>query len=340
MEDIGLIMDVLNKEKGNPPDDEIERRLQDFHRRHADRRPISTLQKIGIGLGIAASIALAFILVKPLGTSQDSIELQLGENGIVAQSGNDEMTASSQKEIPVSLDERTHEQKIDSKELSRFFANTDTIKLNVSRGHSCKVVLPDGSCAYLHPGTKMVYPKAFDGLERRVRLEGEAYFVIHKDKKHPFIVTTANSETLVTGTEFNVNTGGANNPGTQVTLINGSVQLSNKLNQQKVFLSPGEEATIMGGHPISVCEADTMAFVAWRDGYFYFDHTTLENILQKICQSYGVRAVYSDSKLGNYRMHFTLRRDQDLKEAIDMLNKMKKVKVSLMYGKLYIQERR
>ena len=339
MEDIGLIMDVLNKEKGNPQDDEIERRLQDFHRRHADRRPISTLQKIGIGLGIAASIALAFILVKPLGTSQDSIELQLGENGIVAPSGNDETTASSQKEIPLSQDELTHEQKIDSKALNQVFAGTDTIKLNVSRGHSCKVVLPDGSYAYLHPGTKMIYPKAFDGQKRRVRLEGEAYFVIHKDKKHPFIVATANSETLVTGTEFNVNTGSDNHPGTRVTLINGSVQLSNKLNQQKVFLSPGEEATVMGGHPISVCDADTMRYVAWRDGYFYFDDATLESILRQIGQSYNVKTVCSNAKLTQYRMHFMIRRDQELSEVIDRLNKMKKVKVSLVHGKLYVQER-
>lgn len=337
MEDIGLIMDLFNKEKGLPSDEDIERRLKNFYVANpAGRKPFF---RIGIWLGIAAAIVLAFILVNPFAGHQDSVELQLAQNGILASSdGSSYSEGMSKLKVPSSLDGNTHEQEIDSKELGKVFTSTDTIKLNVAKGHTCKVILPDGSCAYLHPDTKMVYPREFDGQERRVRLDGEAYFVVRKDKSHPFIVATANSETLVTGTEFNVCSGSAANPGTRVTLVNGSVQLSNKVNRQKVFLTPGEEATVREGYPISVCETDTMTYVAWRDGYFYFDNTSLYEILQKVSQSYGVQVVFSDSKLGSYRMHFTLRRDQSLKEAVEMLNRMKKVKVSIKGGKLYVEE--
>lgn len=336
MEDIALVMDILNKEKISISDEEIESRLQCFHKR----------RKQGLGYkmifwpAVAAAIALAVILTKPFGGTSETTELHLDGNAVVAsnQKTGDPDRQAAPTVIPVSTDAVTHEQQIESKEIEKVLTSTDTIKLNISMGHSCKVILPDGSCAYLHPGSKMVYPKRFDSAERRVRLEGEAYFVVQKDKKHPFIVATANSETLVTGTEFNVNTGDLHNPSTRVTLVSGSVQLANRQSHQKVFLSPGEQGIILPDRPIGVCEADTMGLVAWRDGYFYFDDTTLENILHQICQYYGVPAVYSDSRLGRYRMHFTLRRDQDLKSAVAMINRMKKAKVTLMYGKLYVTE--
>lgn len=341
MEDLGLITDVLNQERISLTDEDIEQRLANFHRMHdCEDLPAASSKAalygrfVKIGLSIAAAIVLVFILAKFFDKPSTSLELQLAENGVVAHSADD--TAEGTRYIPTSQAGDTEEQQVESKDLEKLFTATDTIKLNVSNGHSCKVVLPDGSCAYLHPNTRLVYPKKFDGDERRVRLEGEAYFMIQKDKKHPFIVSTETSETLVTGTEFNVNTDHAT---VKVTLVNGSVQFSNKQSKQRVFLMPGEEATLRGNSHIQVCEADTMKYVSWRDGYFYFDNTSLEDILRQISQSYAIQTVCSDAKLTHYRMHFLLRRDLDIEEVVDRLNKMKKVKVSLRHGKLYVEER-
>lgn len=371
MEDIALIMDILNKEQTTLTDDDIEKHLRQFHQGHEDpatHRGV-WLRHIGIGVAAAAAIAATVVLVKPFDKGQPSCERpSIAQNAIATPIGKHASQQSPDKSVS-STDNSIHEQEDamedatknvmaeaeDKKHAEELVAanlrssegetqpeetaNDDLVKLSVSKGHSYKVKLPDGTSVYLHPGSKMVYPRHFCGAERRVRLEGEAYFVVHKDKQHPFIVSTANSETLVTGTEFNVSTGNGIKPCTSVTLINGSVQLSNKQNQQKVNLVPGEEGIVRDNRPISVCEADTMKFVAWRDGYFYFDNTTLDDILRQVCQSYEVQAVYSDRKLGDYRMHFALRHDQDLKEVVNMINKMKKVKVTLMYGKLYVQER-
>lgn len=371
MEDIALIMDILNKEQTTLTDDDIEKHLRQFHQGHeapASHRSL-WLRHIGIGVAAAAAIAATVVLVKPFDkTPPSSGQPSIAQNTMAPQTGNHSRQQSPGKSVSSTSNDiheqeeameettknamedakdKNHEEELVAAHLQPSEGQTqpeepaedDLVKLSVSKGHSYKVKLPDGSSVYLHPGSKMVYPRDFCGAERRVRLEGEAYFVVHKDKQHPFIVSTANSETLVTGTEFNVNTGDGSKPCTSVTLINGSVQLSNKQNQQRVNLVPGEEGIVRGNRPISVCEADTMKFVAWRDGYFYFDNTTLDDILRQICQSYDVQAVYSDRKLGNYRMHLALRHDQDLKEVVEMINKMKKVKVSLMYGKLYIQER-
>ncbi len=337
MEDIGIITDILNQENLSITDDDVERELRDFHQKHDNKKPHLPSMAIKVCLGAAAAIALLLAMALPSLQKDTTVELSTTDNGLVARQK--VAAGSSAEPINTAVDEKTGEQQVESKDLERIFAHVDTIRLNVSKGHSCKMVLPDGSLAYLHPDTRLTYPKSFDGAERRVTLDGEAYFVVKKDKQHPFIVATASSETLVTGTEFNVKASEKSDAMVKVTLVNGSVQFSNRLGQDKVTLSPGKEALLIANRPIQVHEADTMEYVAWRDGYFYFDNASLQDILARISQSYGVKTVIANSKLTQYRMHFMLQRDLTLDEVVDNLNRMKKVKASIVNGKLYIQER-
>ena len=338
MEDIGIISDILNKEKMSLTDDDIDKRLQHFHKKHKKKgNLLSAGTMMKISLSAAAAIALALVLHKSLKSSESAVVLQTTDKGLVAT--NDFRTSTATRQITANKNSVNSEDELESEEIDKLFADADTIKLNVSKGHSCKVVLPDGSCAFVHPDTKLMYPKQFVGNERRVTLDGEAYFIVKKDREHPFIVGTASSETLVTGTEFNVKASEKINSTVKVTLVNGSVQFSNKQNKQRVFLTPGKEAVMKSNSPIFVCDADTMKYVAWRDGYFYFDDVRLEDILIQICQSYNVKTVCSNNRLTQYRMHFLLRRDLELSEVVNSLNRMKKVKVSLNNGTLYVKER-
>lgn len=337
LEDIGIISDILNQKSLSITDDDVEKRLRDFHQEHNNKKPHLPSMVIKVCLGAAAAVALLLVVVRASLKKETTVELSTIGNGLVA---NREMAAgSSAKRIATAVDETTGEQQVESKDLDRLFDHVDTIRLNVSKGHSCKMVLPDGSLAYLHPDTRLMYPKSFDGAERRVTLDGEAYFVVKKDKQHPFIVATASSETLVTGTEFNVKASEKSDATVKVTLVRGSVEFSNRQGQDKVTLSPGKEALLRASRPIQVHEADTMEYVAWRDGYFYFDNASLQDILAQISQSYGVKTVIADAKLTQYRMHFMLQRDLPLDEVIDNLNRMKKVRASIVNGKLYIQKR-
>ena len=337
LEDIGIISDILNQKSLSITDDDVEKRLRDFHQEHNNKKPYLPSMVIKVCLGAAAAVALLLVVVRPSLKKETTVELSTIGNGLVA---NREMAAgSSAKRIATAVDETTGEQQVESKDLDRLFDHVDTIRLNVSKGHSCKMVLPDGSLAYLHPDTRLMYPKSFDGAERRVTLDGEAYFVVKKDKQHPFIVATASSETLVTGTEFNVKASEKSDATVKVTLVRGSVEFSNRQGQDKVTLSPGKEALLRASRPIQVHDADTMEYVAWRDGYFYFDNASLQDILAQISQSYGVKTVIADAKLTQYCMHFMLQRDLPLDEVIDNLNRMKKVRASIVNGKLYIQKR-
>ena len=67
-----------------------------------------------------------------------------------------------------------------------------------------KVTLEDGSVISLEPGSQLNYfPGSFTG-KRELRLTGEAFFEVVKDKKHPFLVFTSGITTKVLGTSFRI----------------------------------------------------------------------------------------------------------------------------------------
>lgn len=317
------------------PSEEVQARLDAFHQTHSqmggnEKSKMALLHLLWVKalIGVAAASAIVVLLL-PFGKGGNTV-VNVSEQGIIASANQHH---SESKLIATDADAVTHERQITSEDIDAYFSRTDTVLLNVDRGQQCKVVLPDGSTVFLHPGSKLVYPKEFDGYERRVKVIGEAYFKVHKDKEHPFIVETKNSETLVTGTEFDVNT--YDEKMIKVTLVNGSVQFANTKSNRKVMLRPGQQVQLCNDN-MNVCDADTMQLVAWRDGYLFFDNASLNEILQQISSSYNVPVVCHDSRLLEKRMHFVMRRDQEIEYAIDILNKMKKMKVSLENGKLHI----
>ena len=71
------------------------------------------------------------------------------------------------------------------------------------RGNLYDVILPDGSRVRLNGGTRIVYLTLF-GDQRRVEVDGEAYFEVEHDARRPFVVVTGEVSSTVLGTPFNV----------------------------------------------------------------------------------------------------------------------------------------
>ena len=58
---------------------------------------------------------------------------------------------------------------------------------------------------HLNRGTTLRFPVNYDRKERRVYLDGEAYFEVTHNPRHPFIVETSNQISVqVLGTKFNL----------------------------------------------------------------------------------------------------------------------------------------
>ena len=95
----------------------------------------------------------------------------------------------------------------------------------VSAGAAISVItLPDQTKVTLNRYSSLTYPDRFKEDRREVQLQGEAYFEVEKDARHPFVVKADPVEVEVLGTHFNVEA----YPGdaeVKTTLLEGSVGL-------------------------------------------------------------------------------------------------------------------
>lgn len=320
----------------------VDMELERFKKRQYSVRMHSNLWKTGIG--IAAMIAIlfgAYYLINSLTTPVlEPITVFTADNTpqhITLQKDNGEKIVldepqSTNQALPQKVISKSEKKELDYRQV--ISTTTQTHVLTVPRGESFKVVLCDGTEVWLNANSNFVYPTAFIGNERIVTLEGEAYFKVTKDPKRPFIVKTKTVQTRVLGTEFNIRSYTPED--THVVLINGKVEVSNTKRGSYTRLYPGEDAHLQSDGNFVLAEVDLDSYVYWKDGYFYFDDVTLKDIMQNLGRWYNVNIEFRNKEAMEYKMHFISDRTKDLEHTISLLNRMKKVTVTLQGNTLTI----
>ena len=74
----------------------------------------------------------------------------------------------------------------------------------VPKGQVNQVFLADGTRIWINSESEVLAPSVFGQSERVVKLTGEAFFEVAKDKKRPFRVEVNGQQIEVLGTSFNV----------------------------------------------------------------------------------------------------------------------------------------
>ncbi|MCD0490421.1 DUF4974 domain-containing protein [Pedobacter sp. MC2016-14] len=171
--------------------------------------------------------------------------------------------------------------------------------ISTAKGEMYQVILPDQSVVWLNAASSLKYPASFANLkERKVILDGEAYFQVTHNAKQPFRVQTAAQLIEDIGTAFNVNSY-SDEPGIKTTLVEGSVRINNN-----TLLKPGEQA-MNSGNSIKVLQVDTETATGWKDGDFVFKETDFKTAMRKIARWYNVEVIYhpgigNDIELGGW----------------------------------------
>lgn len=165
--------------------------------------------------------------------------------------------------------------------------------LSTAKGETYQVRLPDGSLVYLNAASSLTYTASLiENGKRVVKLIGEGYFEVFKDKQHPFIVKTNKQEVEVLGTHFNISSY-ADEEVEKTTLLEGSVKLSASGNSK--VLRPGQQAKLFAGK-IQINETDTDLAVAWKNNEFVVQSENIETIMKMISRWYNVEVVYIGEK--------------------------------------------
>lgn len=173
--------------------------------------------------------------------------------------------------------------------------NATTNTLSTANGETYQVRLPDGTKVWLNAASSITYAAALSERgTRNLKLEGEAYLEVAKNKARPFIVETSTQQIEVLGTHFNVNAY-ADEGRTVTTLLEGSVKVGIASAAGKprhdVILKPGEQA-INTVSKIQTVKADLTTAVAWKDGEFIFKNASVPEILRQVARWYNLEIVY------------------------------------------------
>ncbi|MBL7737039.1 MAG: FecR domain-containing protein [Chitinophagaceae bacterium] len=187
------------------------------------------------------------------------------------------------------------------------------------KGGQFKLVLPDGSAVWLNAASSITFPTAFTEGERVVKITGEVYFEVAKNKRQPFFAEVNGARVEALGTHFNINAY-EDEAYVRTTLLEGRVRVSNEMGSQ--LLAPGQQAIYgsngVGGFKL-INNIDVSQVVAWKNGFFEFDNMDLPAIMRQIGRWYDVEIIYqgtnTDIKLGG-----GISRNLNLQGLLSLLN--------------------
>jgi len=203
-------------------------------------------------------------------------------------------------------------------------------------GAKSKIILPDGTVVWLNSGSKLSYSGKFKDSVRSVELDGEAFFDVVKDAKHPFIVHTSGIDIRVLGTAFNVKSY-ESDPTIETTLIRGLIEVvkKNESSGSKIIVKPHEklifnkadqslisalkmeETKYTNTHtsvkivtkeisivsiPPTVADS-ALVETAWIHNKLVVDGETFAAFAKKMERWYNVHIVFRNSRIEDYRFH-------------------------------------
>lgn len=197
--------------------------------------------------------------------------------------------------------------------------------LYIPAGQRIRITLSDSTDVWLNARTIFTYPAVFSGKERRVSVEGEAFFSVAKNPEKPFIVCSGGAEMRVLGTKFNVN--GYAGDEIQTSLLEGSLQVYlPDMDEEGIILKPNEQVTIKGNS----MKIDTIPYndyFLWTDGIYSFDNEPLGNILKRMELYYDVKIVVKDPSISKWKYRGKFRQQDGIDEILRMIQRIHKFKI-------------
>lgn len=194
------------------------------------------------------------------------------------------------------------------------FGDSGYEEIYVPKGERLQMMFQDGTRAYINSDSRLKYPRKFAWSGREVYLEGEAYFVVAKNARRPFIVNLDGPAVHVLGTSFDVKAYPENNEIT-VCLDEGHVNLTLP-SDKKYPLKPGEK--LVYNREDDRCtvtrNVDTQFSSLWKKNVIAFKDTPLDEVVKVLNRWYDVDFEIKDETARN--VYFTLTSEHTLLEKV------------------------
>jgi ferric-dicitrate binding protein FerR (iron transport regulator) len=213
--------------------------------------------------------------------------------------------------------------------------NREIFTVEAPSGEKSKVTLPDGSIVWLNAASRITYSNRFNTGDRTVRLDGEAYFEVTRQKNRtPFTVKIRDYDVTVKGTKFNI----SSYPGDQyvkTTLMEGLVTLSYR--DEQYPMQPGEQMQLdVRTRQLRLHRVNTKQYKSWMDDNLVYDEITLEELLNRLSRQYNVKIHVQPDILPDSRFSISLNNRETVEEILQGIAKIIPFKYKYQNNNIYV----
>jgi len=177
--------------------------------------------------------------------------------------------------------------------------------------------LPDGSSVWLNGNSQIRYPVVFNE-NRHVQLKGEAFFQVHSDQEHPFLVEANKILVKATGTEFDV-LAYEEDPEVSVILKEGKVAVLDASQSLLKNMEAGYQLKYdKQTFAINYRQINAKNYSGWIHGRLIFENASMSEVINRMERWYGVNIEVTDKEL--LQLHFKATfTNESIEEALKLL---------------------
>jgi ferric-dicitrate binding protein FerR (iron transport regulator) len=177
-------------------------------------------------------------------------------------------------------------------------------KTLVAGNETLELELNDGTTININKHSSLTYPVKFRSGERRVILEGEAYFDVAQDLQKPFIVEAQDVEIMVLGTSFFISAF-KDAPEVEVMVNSGKVALIAPDSRQLALVAGSKGVYNKEENQLIEDKIVDPNYLSWKTGLIIFDNTPLAEVFKVLERAYGIQFRIMDEELQSCRLTAT-----------------------------------
>lgn len=189
-------------------------------------------------------------------------------------------------------------------------------------GMISKLTLPDGTKVVLNNNSTLSYPIMFSGNERKIELDGEAFFEVRKDSLRPFLINTEGMDVRVLGTSFNLKAYNSDAE-TILSLKEGIVQAetTRQGEMESIKLEPGEQLIVdRVAETLERKKVNITWYTSWINGKMMYRDETLGRIIKDMEQRFDMKIVVQDSTLLKDKYFVSFSHGETVKQMLFLLS--------------------
>jgi len=222
--------------------------------------------------------------------------------------------------------------------LSNNEADSKLMSVKTEMGDRAHFYLPDGTEVFMNAMSTLSYDMAYASDNRNVKIIGEAFFKVQKNKTLPFVVQTDSLTIEALGTQFIVRNHN-DEAYAEALLVEGSIEVNDCASS--LILVPGEAIEYEKAKLKMTKKTFNRGLsLAWTKGQLYFSNDGIDQVVRKIEHWYGVKVIYNSKEFNSETLTLKMRKEETLYNLLAVVSEAMHLNYRMVNDEIIIKKRK